>query len=623
MTTMAYNSFPQSDALIESSSFEKRNSNYHWVICPKCRMTIPLFTLFISLESPQINMQCSCSDKIQILLLKDYIEFLINNPIAISSQVCNRHSDREAPKYCYICKEYLCKLCSKYHKEKYNTHFISSKPIPSQKRCTQHPDKLLDIYCETCLMSICESCLIQSSNKNSDSNLAQGDIINHHNHQTKQLSVLWNEIDSKNLKQKYTEARNSMSDCKEIKTRLINQLTELIDKYTKLKDEIEKTYQKYYDNNIILNRFIDVVLWNFYNTELLPNANLMKSLNHNIVINDLKLELNNIHIKDKSDMNTHFNGNVNYNKMIQDNAIKMISYFKSNHILNNSIQCLSTFALHSMGVNSLIELRDGKMVSSSYEAIIWDRSQSKINQSIIKTIDTQYINIESLIQLHNGRIALGASDKLIKVYDQFNGLFLGLFQGHEAWINVLYQVKDSRLVSGSYQVIKIWDITLYKCVVTLNENIGGSVLSLSQLQSNDNLLSGSEDGFIRQWDIKEYKLLKTIRVHDGWVNTIIQLKHEMIATGGNDKVINLWNNVNIKYITSLRDNEHHILCLCQLIDKRLLSGSFKIIKVWSLYSFQCIFSITAHEDYITAIVSLNDRSVGTSSKDKLIKIWSI
>lgn len=630
-SNITISSFAQStNLLIRPSPASSVHRNHYWVICPKCKMTIPFFTLFISSDCPQINIKCPCTDKIQIIPLKEYIDFLITKPIGISSQVCGRHSDREAPFYCFICQEYLCKLCSSFHKEKYNTHFVSSKPIAPQNRCNKHPDKFQSIFCETCSIVICESC---QSNSNSNSDSAQGDSINHHNHQTKQLSHIWTEINVKNIQDKYNEQKNNSYLYNHFKNRLIDQLTQLIEKYTKLKVDIQNAYQRYNDSNIILNHFIEIVLWHFNDIQLLPNANLMNALNKSLIINEAKLELSNMEIN----ANYSNNNNDEDNKTIEDNAIKMRNYFNNNHILVNSIKCLNTFAFHSMGVNRLIELRDGKMVSSSYETIIWDRSKSNNNsikntenktnqhQSIIKQIENIYINIESLIQLENGRIAIGASDKLIKVYDQYNGLYIGMFQGHETWINVLYQLKDGRLASGSYQAIKIWDTASYKCIGSLEENIGGSVISLCQLASNDTLLSGSEDGFIRQWDINEYKLIKVVNGHDGWINCIIQLQNDMLATGGNDNAINIWNNPSMKYIISLsdKDSQHSILCLCQLTDKRLLSGSFKVIKIWNVVTYQCITTISAHEDYITSIISLQDRSVASSSKDKLIKIWSI
>jgi WD40 repeat protein len=100
-----------------------------------------------------------------------------------------------------------------------------------------------------------------------------------------------------------------------------------------------------------------------------------------------------------------------------------------------------------------------------------------------------------LIQLHDGRIASGSSDKTIRIWN-VDGTSIE-WNGHTDWVYCLLQLQDGRIVSGSVdRTIRIWNMD-----GTSIEWKGhkGSARSLIQLQDG-RIVSTSYDGTIRIWN---------------------------------------------------------------------------------------------------------------------------
>ena len=60
------------------------------------------------------------------------------------------------------------------------------------------------------------------------------------------------------------------------------------------------------------------------------------------------------------------------------------------------------------------------------------------------------------------------------------------------------------------------------------------------IHDNENLLSGSDDSNIKVWDIKNSKLLSTMKNAHSMGVSALMITDDYIISGGKDKKINIW-----------------------------------------------------------------------------------
>ncbi|KAF7730158.1 hypothetical protein EC973_002766 [Apophysomyces ossiformis] len=151
--------------------------------------------------------------------------------------------------------------------------------------------------------------------------------------------------------------------------------------------------------------------------------------------------------------------------------------------------------------------------------------------------------------------------------------------------------------------------------------------------------TGSKDGSIIKWDTKTMKKLHTfpggrkgVKDYVGHTDHILCLAlssdNQYLASGGRDKLINIW---------SVKDNTH-IVAFTQHKDaislqglafrkgsNQLYSASYdRTIKLWNVDERAYIETLFGHQDQITGIDTLGrERCVSTGGRDKSARLWKI
>ena len=127
-------------------------------------------------------------------------------------------------------------------------------------------------------------------------------------------------------------------------------------------------------------------------------------------------------------------------------------------------------------------------------------------------------------------------------------------------------------------------------------------------------------------DILKIKEIKTIKSHSEWVNTILLLNDNRIASCSDDSIIKIYD-IDDNYANSLQIKGHtqRINSICQLDSGNLVSCSEDLsIKVWSISKNDCKCEFTlsdVHKEKITKVISLTNKRFASCSWDNTIKIF--
>jgi|GEM_PF-6571446 len=176
----------------------------------------------------------------------------------------------------------------------------------------------------------------------------------------------------------------------------------------------------------------------------------------------------------------------------------------------NSGKCINTYKSHQWDVDSVDVSPDAdKIISTSslYDdkpILLWE-----FNKSLpVKKLGSINMRITSCIFISNKYILSTGEDKVIRLWDTYEGKTVKAYEGTEGYpYAVKYMFKKNIIVAGASSFIK------------------------------------GMDNYIYFWDLKESKLLNRLFKHSSGINKLIISNGEkLIITGCNDGKIYIWKN---------------------------------------------------------------------------------
>ncbi|KAJ3287172.1 hypothetical protein HDU79_005897 [Rhizoclosmatium sp. JEL0117] len=229
--------------------------------------------------------------------------------------------------------------------------------------------------------------------------------------------------------------------------------------------------------------------------------------------------------------------------------------------------------------------------------------------------------------LYGKRIASGAKDNTIRLWNASTGECVQVLEGHTDRVNTIAISKDSRwLVSGSSDTfVKVFDLWTGDCVVTLAGHTA-YVTSVQISADGSRVYSASLDGIIKVWDVNAQQCLATFVAESVvyWIS--VSHDDEILAAALKDKSIKIFNLSTNTLSTILKGHEHGVRCVEISSDKRFLVSASTdcTLKSWSLESGKCTQTIEAH-DFRLLYCSMNkDNSlILSTSTDKTCKVWDL
>ncbi|MCC5611360.1 serine/threonine protein kinase [Nostoc sp. CHAB 5834] len=169
----------------------------------------------------------------------------------------------------------------------------------------------------------------------------------------------------------------------------------------------------------------------------------------------------------------------------------------------------------------------------------------------------------------------------------------------------------------------------WRCLHTLTGHSGtlSSVNTLAISPDSQTLASGSDDKIVNLWDLNTKKVLASLSGHSQAVKSVsFSPNGKILATASDDKSIKLWQVDTLEQICTLLGHSHAVKSVAFSPDGQILaSGSWdKTIKLWDVNTGREDYTITGHQLQVSSVAfSPDGKLLASASYDRTIRLWQI
>jgi WD40 repeat protein len=163
---------------------------------------------------------------------------------------------------------------------------------------------------------------------------------------------------------------------------------------------------------------------------------------------------------------------------------------------------------------------------------------------------------------NSARLCSGSTDKSLRIWNVADGSLLASTNTPAEVNAVTWLADDSQLISGhSDNLIRVWQFsdTPSNAITAVKELKGheGGITSLQPLsRAGRQLLSGSSDGTLRQWDVEKGEAVRVMK-HDGPITAVaIRPDGKRFASASANNTAKLWNAEDGKLVAELKGDRY-------------------------------------------------------------------
>lgn len=227
-------------------------------------------------------------------------------------------------------------------------------------------------------------------------------------------------------------------------------------------------------------------------------------------------------------------------------------------------------------------------------------------------------------------LASVGNDKAIRFWNAESGKAIGEPIERGEHLRAVAYSPDGRwiAVAGHDRTIQLIDAA----TKTVRASLSGHddfVTSMAWL-GNSQLLSGSDDGTVRRWEIETQTELPDRGDHEQAVSAVaFSAQQGVIASGGKDRVVRLWDASSMQALATLPGHVDEVRSVAFTRDGRWLASGSKdgTVRLWNVEKRQFEAMLGPHEGRVYSVAfSPDDRRLAVGGGDwgyGVVKLWNV
>ena len=186
-------------------------------------------------------------------------------------------------------------------------------------------------------------------------------------------------------------------------------------------------------------------------------------------------------------------------------------------------------------------------------------------------------------------------------------------------------LSDGRVVSGSDDgMLRVWDVESGQILRNLEGHSRG-INAVAMLDSR-RVISGSDDGTLRVWDVESGRTLQTLMGHypQGRVHAVAVLDSRRVVSVYDAGPLQVWDVESGKTLQTFEGHSGQVCAVAVLDSRRVVSGSYGGLLVWdaesgkTLQTFARRYTVKIH-----AVAASGGRWVVSGFSNKRLQVWDV
>lgn len=271
----------------------------------------------------------------------------------------------------------------------------------------------------------------------------------------------------------------------------------------------------------------------------------------------------------------------------QDNTLKLWDV-ASGRLLRSTDSQLKYSASDLTNFTTIGFSPDGKTIASggsNRTLMLWDAASLKL----LRTYDEEEKSIECLAFSPDGKTVVSGQSSSVKLYDVASGKLIKRLESDSS-VNVTVYTPDGKtlILGGNRGVLEVWDVASGRLLRRFEDNgsqvndngetVHSSLFSAALTANGEMLAAGGDDHTIQMWDVASGRLLRTLDRH-AVANTILTLSPNLktVAVRVEDEPVTLWDTNSARMICQLEGSKGQEITLVYSPDASMAAAYIYVV----------------------------------------------